>query len=125
MSSKPAARPLSPHLQIWKWTLTMALSILHRASGVALVAGLLMVVWMLFAAASGPEAYDCFKGFATSILGQIMLLGWTGALFFHLFAGIRHLLMDMGYLLTIPQAEFAGKLIFLGAALMAALVWLV
>lgn len=123
MSKQTLHRPLSPHLQVWKWTLTMAMSILHRASGIALVAGMLMMVWMLVAAASGQTAYDCFLNFATSIVGQVMLFGWTGALYYHMGSGIRHLLMDAGYLLTIPQAEKAGKIIIIVAVAMTLATW--
>ncbi len=123
MSTKPSNRPLSPHLQIWKWTLTMALSILHRVSGLALVAGMFMLVWMLVAAASGETSYECFLNFSSSIVGQVMLFGWTGAIYYHLCSGIRHLLMDAGYLLTISQAEKAGKIIFIVAIAMTLATW--
>ncbi len=123
MSSKQANRPLSPHLQVWKWSLTMAMSIFHRASGIALVAGMLMIVWMLVAAASGSDAYECFHGFATSIVGQIMLFGWTGALYFHMFSGIRHLFMDAGYLINIPQAELISKIIIIAALVLTVATW--
>ncbi|MBL8640633.1 MAG: succinate dehydrogenase, cytochrome b556 subunit [Alphaproteobacteria bacterium] len=123
MPTKPLERPLSPHLQVWKWTLTMAMSILHRASGIALSVGTLMLVWMLVSAATSPDAYECFKSFATSAIGQIMLFGWTGALFFHLCSGFRHLLMDAGYLLTIPQAERAAKIIFIVSIALTLAVW--
>jgi len=123
MTTKQANRPLSPHLQVWKWTLTMALSILHRASGVALLAGTLMLVWMLVAAASGEAAYDCFLGFSRSIIGQILLFGWTGAVYYHLFSGIRHLIMDAGYLITIPQADKAGKIIIIVSIAMTLATW--
>ena len=121
MALKP--RPLSPHLQVWKWTLTMALSILHRASGVALSLGTLMIVWMLVAAASGQENYECFRSFASSIIGQFLLFGWTGAVYFHMCSGIRHLLMDAGYLMTIPQAEKAGKVIFIVSIALTLATW--
>lgn len=123
MPINPANRPLSPHLQVWKWSITMALSILHRASGIALSVGTLMLVWMLVAAASGEIAYNQFISFASSPLGQVMLFGWTGALFFHLCSGIRHLLMDSGYLLTIPAADRAGKIIFIVATALTIAVW--
>jgi succinate dehydrogenase / fumarate reductase cytochrome b subunit len=123
MSSNQANRPLSPHLQVWKWTLTMALSILHRASGIALSIGLLMLVWMLVAAASGEESYECFRSFTQSIVGQILLFGWTGAVYYHLCSGIRHLLMDAGYLLTIPQAERAGKIILIVSIALTLATW--
>ena len=123
MSSNKVNRPLSPHLQVWKWTLTMALSILHRASGVALAFGLLMIVWMLVAAASGQTSYECFLSFTTSIFGQLLLFGWTGAVYYHMCSGIRHLLMDAGYLMTIPQAEKAGKVIFIISIAMTLATW--
>ena len=70
-------RPLSPHLQIYRWQLTMVLSILHRASGVALSVGAVLLVWWLLAAASGPDAYDVVQGFLGSWLGISLLFGWT------------------------------------------------
>ncbi|HOO50706.1 MAG TPA: succinate dehydrogenase, cytochrome b556 subunit [Alphaproteobacteria bacterium] len=111
-ASQLPPRPLSPHIGIWKWSINMVLSILHRASGIALSVGSLMLVWFLASAATGPEAYDCFIGFATSVFGQILLFGWTGAMFFHLCSGIRHLIMDTGRMITIPAAEKAGFFIF-------------
>ncbi len=119
----PFERPLSPHLQVWKWTLTMSLSILHRVSGAALSLGMLMVVWMLFAAASGPDSYACFYTFITSLFGQLLLFGWTGAMYFHLCSGIRHLIMDAGYLITVPQATKAGYMIFIVSIAMTLATW--
>ncbi len=106
-------RPLSPHLQIWKWSMNMALSIFHRASGIALSVGTLMLVWMLVAAAGGSESYQGFHDFAVSWFGQLCLFGWTGALFFHICSGVRHLIMDTGRMITIPAAEKAGMVIFI------------
>jgi len=105
-------RPLSPHLQVWKWSMNMTLSILHRASGIALSVGSLMLVWFLVAAASGKDAYECFLGFASSGFGQFCLFGWTGAMFFHMCSGVRHLIMDTGRMITVPAAEKAGYIIF-------------
>ncbi len=85
-------RPLSPHLQVYRPQLTSVLSILHRITGVALAIGTLLLVWWLIAAAAGPGAYDAAQGFIGSILGRLLLLGWTFALFYHLANGIRHLL---------------------------------
>lgn len=116
-------RPLSPHLQVWKWTLTMTMSILHRASGVALTIGLAMLVWLLLAAATGPEAYATFTNFATSLIGQIMLLGWTFAVYLHMFGGIRHLIMDTGRLLTIPNSNLAVLFIWVASFVLTAATW--
>ncbi len=112
MSQKPVSRPLSPHIQIWKWSMSMALSILHRASGIALSVGLVMLVWFLTSAASGEEAYNCFKGFASSWFGQLCLFGWTGAMFFHMCSGTRHLIMDTGRMISVEAADRAGVIIF-------------
>ncbi len=90
-------RPLSPHLQVYRWPVTMAGSILNRMTGVALCAGALMLVWWLVAAAAGPQAFATMQGFAGSWLGLLLLLGWTASLFYHLFAGIRHLAWDTGH----------------------------
>ena len=126
MPTKPIERPLSPHLQIWKWTLTMAMSILHRASGIALSVGTLMLVWMLVSAATSVDAYNCFKSFATSVVGQILLFGWTGALFFHLCSGFRHLLMDAGIGESLTGGRMGAYLVLIFSALGIALlgVWL-
>src|SRR5690348_15437891 len=86
------ARPLSPHLQVYRLPLTAVMSITHRITGVGLSLGLIVVTVWLVAAAYGPEAYDAFAGFMVSWLGLLILLGFSLALFFHLCNGIRHLL---------------------------------
>ena len=89
-------RPLSPHLQTYRWTLTMALSIVHRATGVALYFGTLLLAWWLIAAASGPGAYANVQAFTGSIIGKLILFGYTWALMHHLLSGIRHFVWDTG-----------------------------
>ena len=89
-------RPLSPHLQVYRWPVTMAGSILNRMTGVALSVGSLLLVWWLAAAAAGPEAFATVQNFAGSPIGLLLLLGWTASLFYHLFAGLRHLAWDTG-----------------------------
>jgi succinate dehydrogenase / fumarate reductase cytochrome b subunit len=90
-------RPLSPHLQIWKWGPHMLVSILHRITGdgMALV-GLAVFVWWLGALAAGPEAYKNFQALATSPIGWIVLVGLSWAFFNHMTSGIRHVVMDIG-----------------------------
>lgn len=90
-------RPLSPFVTIYRWTPTMATSITHRVTGIALAAGMAVIAWWLMAAASGPEVFNAFTGLASSILGQIVLFGFAWALAFHLLNGIRHLFWDVGY----------------------------
>lgn len=116
-------RPLSPHLMIYRWTLTMAMSILHRATGVALSVGTLMLAWMLIAAASGEEAFIQFQNFATGCLGQLLLFGWTVALFYHAFNGIRHMAWDVGLGFEIKTAKISGLVVLAATAAMTAIVW--
>ncbi|MCB2062610.1 MAG: succinate dehydrogenase, cytochrome b556 subunit [Novosphingobium sp.] len=90
-------RPLSPHLQIWKWGPAMAISILHRATGtVNATAGLGVLLWWLGALVSGPEAYATFTGHATSWYGMIVLFGITACVFIHAASGVRHFVLDIG-----------------------------
>ncbi|MGZ9109080.1 MAG: succinate dehydrogenase, cytochrome b556 subunit [Micavibrio sp.] len=117
-------RPLSPHLQIYRWTLTMAMSILHRATGVALAVGTLMVIWMLLAAASGEAAFAQFQSFNASLLGQLMLFGWTVSLFYHMGNGVRHLFWDIGKGYEIPTAYRSGYAVLAFTALLTGIIWL-
>lgn len=92
-----ANRPLSPHLQIWKWGPAMLVSILHRVSGNGLaLVGLLVMLWWLGALASGPEYYEFFATLATSPFGYVVLVGLTWAFFTHLMSGLRHFALDIG-----------------------------
>lgn len=111
-----SSRPLSPHLDIYRWQWTMALSILHRATGVALTVGTLLLTWWLVSAAIGPAAFAKAQGFIGSGLGMLLLFGWTFALFYHMAAGIRHLVWDAGYSFDLPSAE-KGAYIVIGASL--------
>jgi succinate dehydrogenase / fumarate reductase cytochrome b subunit len=101
----PAARPLSPHLQIYRWPITMATSIAHRVTGMALVAGTLVIAWWLLALAGGPQYYDTFSAAARHPLGQIVLFGFVWSLAYHLLNGIRHLAWDIGLGFDIPTAN--------------------
>jgi succinate dehydrogenase / fumarate reductase cytochrome b subunit len=92
-----AARPLSPHLGIYRWQWTMTLSILHRASGIALAAGTLLLVAWLLALAAGPAAYAALRELCATKLGMVLLFGWTWSLAYHLCNGIRHLAWDVGW----------------------------
>lgn len=92
----PVQRPLSPHLQIYKPQLTSVLSISHRATGLALGLGTILLVWWLVAAATSTEAFATAQWFFGSWIGLFLLFGWTYAFFYHLCNGIRHLLQDAG-----------------------------
>ena len=116
---KPALRPLSPFVTIFRWPVTMATSIVHRVTGVALAGGLVVLVWWLVAAASGPEAYANFVDLAQTTLGQLCLFGFTWALAYHAVNGIRHLAWDLGYGFQVKTADLTGILAFVLSFLIA------
>ena len=89
-------RPLSPHLQVWRWHVTMLGSILHRMSGMALVVGAVLAVAWLWCLVAGPEAYQAFADLSGTPLGLLVWLGLSAALFYHLASGLRHLAWDLG-----------------------------
>jgi succinate dehydrogenase / fumarate reductase cytochrome b subunit len=120
-----AQRPLSPHLQIYRWPLSMALSILHRVTGVALALGLFLVTWWLLALASGPAAFRTVQAVMGSWLGILVLFLWTLALYFHLGNGIRHLVWDAGYGFEIGVASRSAIAVLVFAGVMTVLTWLV
>ena len=117
-------RPLSPHLQVYRFQWTMALSILHRITGVALAVGTLLLVWWLVAAASGPEAFATVQGFIGSILGRLLLFGWTLALFYHLCNGIRHLFWDAGYGFELDVAYRSGLAVLGASVALTLITWI-
>ncbi len=90
------SRPLSPHLQIYRWTWTMAMSVLHRVTGTALYAGTVLLGAWLVAAASGQASFDTAQWMAGSWIGRLVLFGYTFALMHHMFGGLRHFIWDMG-----------------------------
>ena len=118
-----AKRPLSPHLQIYHWPVTMATSILHRATGVALGAGTLLLTWWLVAAASGPSAFADAQAFLSNWLGQLVLLGFSWSLIYHLFNGIRHLFWDAGMGFEIETANRTGWWVIVGSVVVTLIVW--
>jgi len=106
------ARPLSPHLTIWRWQVTMLSSIMHRATGMALSAGAIVLAWWLVSISNGPEGYDSFMVYAAMPLGVIVLFGFTWSFAFHFFNGIRHLAWDLGYGFDKHVATKTGFLVF-------------
>ncbi|WP_296599329.1 succinate dehydrogenase, cytochrome b556 subunit [Phenylobacterium sp.] len=108
----PADRPMSPHLQIWRWHVTMATSILHRVTGVGLyLGGLIAAAWAI-SLASGPEAYATFKALLGSGLGKFVMFGMTLSVFYHLGNGVRHLVWDFGHGLDIKSANSSAWTVF-------------
>ncbi len=116
-------RPLSPHLQVYRPQITSISSILHRMTGFALAIGLFLVTWGLIALANGRETYEFFMAFCASPLGQVLLAGWTAAFFYHLSTGIRHFILDAGFLYEKDTAGRSGWVVLLSAAILTTLTW--
>ncbi|MES2728558.1 MAG: succinate dehydrogenase, cytochrome b556 subunit [Pseudomonadota bacterium] len=117
-------RPLSPHLQIYRWEINMTTSILHRMSGSVLAVGTVLVAWWLLALANGPDTFAAAQDCLTSPLGLVFLFGWSAALCFHFFSGIKHLLMDIGLFFSVPGMRLASYAVIGLAAVLLALIWI-
>ncbi len=118
------ARPLSPHLQIYRPMLTMTMSIVHRITGAALYFGTLLVAWWLIAAAAGPNAFATVQGFADSLIGRLILFGFTWALLHHLLGGVRHLIWDAGYGFGPREREFLTLAGLIASVGLTVLIWI-
>ncbi len=103
--------------------LTMMLSIMHRITGGALYFGALFLAWWLVATASGPEAYSVFQAFAGSLIGKLMLFGFTWALIHHMLGGLRHFLWDTGRGFDLPVVEFMAKASLTGSVILTLVIW--
>ena len=118
-------RPLSPHLTIWRWQVTMLSSITHRATGIALSVGALVLAWWLVAISNGPEGYDGFMRYAASPIGIIVMFGFTWSLFHHLMGGLRHFVWEAGHGMEHPQREYLAQATLAGGLVLTILVWIV
>ncbi len=104
-------RPLSPHLGIHRWHLTMAMSILHRMTGVFLGLGAVLLVVWLVSVASGPAAFAVVTALLGSVIGQLVLFGCAFSFFYHLGNGVRHLFWDIGLGFDLPRTAVSGLLV--------------
>ncbi|MDC0112273.1 MAG: succinate dehydrogenase, cytochrome b556 subunit [Emcibacteraceae bacterium] len=118
-------RPLSPHLQVYSWSLEMALSIFHRATGVALGGGALLITWWIIAIATGPDAYDQFRTVMSSITGKVFLFAFTFSLMLHMCNGIRHLFWDMGKGFDLGASRRSSKMVLFFSVFLTALSWVI
>ena len=124
-AKSPVARPLSPHLQIYRLTLTMAMSIVHRITGAALYVGTPLLAWWLVAAASGPNAYANFQAAASSLIGRLVLFGYTWALIHHMLGGVRHLIWDTVHGLAPAEREWLVRANLAGSIVLTILLWVI
>jgi succinate dehydrogenase / fumarate reductase cytochrome b subunit len=123
--TKPAARPLSPHLSIYRPMLTMMMSIAHRITGAALYFGVILLVWWLTAAAVSDAHFETVQGFFGHWTGRTLLLGFTWALVHHALGGIRHLIWDTGRGFDLKTVEFLARANLAGSIAITLLLWIV
>jgi succinate dehydrogenase / fumarate reductase, cytochrome b subunit len=121
--AKLTDRPLSPHLQIYRWTWTMTMSIFHRVTGGALYFGSALLAIWLVALASGPSAFETVQGLFGSILGRLVLFAYTWLLLHHMLGGVRHLIWDFGHGME-PGTRFAmARATLIGSVTLTLLIW--
>ena len=129
MDQSPVARenrrPLSPHLQVYRFALTMAMSIAHRITGAGLYAGTLLLAWWLVAAATDAASFATASWFMGTIVGWLILFGFTWALFHHMLGGLRHFVWDLGYGMDHPEREYLAQGTLIGGIVLTVLVWIV
>lgn len=125
MANAAQNRPLSPHLQIYKPIPTMMASIIHRITGGALYFGTLLVAWWLVSIASGQNYYDPAQAIFGSIIGRIVLFGYTWALVHHMLGGLRHLMWDLGYGFDKHFATRLAKAHFIASPVLTILLWII
>ncbi len=119
------SRPLSPHLQIYRWPLTAVMSILHRITGIGLYAGTLLLAWWVIAAAAGPAYFDVANAVFGSWIGRLILFGYTWALVHHLLGGLRHFVWDLGAGYSKPARDMLARANIIGSVLLTILIWIV
>lgn len=119
-----ANRPLSPHIQIYKPQLTSVLSITHRATGIFLAIGTLLLAYWLMATAYGPDAHARVQNFFGSAIGLILLFLWTWSLFYHLCNGIRHLFWDAGYGFDLASVYKSGWTVLIASVILTVVCWI-
>jgi succinate dehydrogenase / fumarate reductase cytochrome b subunit len=122
MSARP--RPLSPHLQVYRWQMTSVLSILHRGTGLFLVLGSVMIAFWVVALALSHNIFASYQAWLGSLLGKVLLAGWSFSLFFHWANGIRHLLWDAGWGYEIKRVYITGWIVVLLSVVLTGLLWL-
>ena len=118
-------RPMSPHLSIYRPTMTMAMSFAHRVSGAALYVGVLLLAWFLIAASADASTFAVFSDFIGSFIGHVVLFVVTWALFHHLVGGVRHIIWEAGYGLDAPLRDQMAWATLIGGFALTVLVWII
>ncbi len=124
-NDKSAARPLSPHLQVYKPMLTMMMSIMHRITGVGLYFGIVLLVWWLTAASISDSYFDFVQGFFSHWFGRLVMFGFSWALIHHALGGLRHFLWDTGRGYDLKVVEWLARANLAGSVVLTFLLWIV
>jgi succinate dehydrogenase / fumarate reductase cytochrome b subunit len=124
-NDKSAARPLSPHLQIYRPMLTMMMSIMHRITGIGLYFGIILLVWWLTAASISDGYFDLVQGFFGHWYGRLLLFGFSWALIHHALGGLRHLLWDTGRGFDLSLIEWLARANLAGSIVLTLLLWII
>ena len=119
-----SGRPLSPHLTIYRWPITMTLSILHRLTGVALSGGLVILTIWLLALSLGAAAYDPVAALLGTLIGKLLLVAFSYAFFFHFCNGIRHLFWDVGKGFEMRQVVVSAWTVVAASLALTLLFWM-
>ena len=125
IEQKSSARPLSPHLQIYKPMLTMMMSIMHRITGVGLYFGIILLVWWLTAASISDSYFDFVQGFFGHWFGRLLLFVFTWALMHHALGGLRHLLWDTARGFDLNVVEWLARANLAGSIILTLLLWII
>jgi succinate dehydrogenase / fumarate reductase, cytochrome b subunit len=123
--SKPKARPLSPHLQIYLPMLSMTMSIMHRITGVVLAVGMIGLVWWLTAASLSDGSFEFVQSLISHWFGQLVLFGFTWALMHHMLGGLRHFIWDTGRGFELKTVEWLVRANLIGSVLLTILIWVI
>jgi len=126
-TTRAANRPLSPHMTIYRWPVTMMSSITHRITGGGMAIGMIALAWWLVCISNGPEGWQSFHAIWDTPLGLLVLFCLTWSLVYHFLNGVRHLAWDMGYGFDKREAERNSVIIYalsiLGALAVFAAAW--
>jgi succinate dehydrogenase / fumarate reductase, cytochrome b subunit len=123
--SNTPQRPLSPHLQVYRPMLSMTMSIMHRITGIALYAGVLLLVWWLSAAAVSDDYFNLVNGFFGHWLGRLVMLGFSWALIHHALGGLRHFVWDTGRGFDLKTVEWLVRANLAGSIALTLLLWII
>jgi len=116
-------RPLSPHIQVYKWQITMLLSITHRATGIALCAAVPFLMFWIWGLAGSASDYQLVQSFYASFFGRLVLLIFSASLIYHLCNGVRHLYWDIGRGLELPAVYNSGRAVLIATGVLTVLLW--